>query len=262
MNLGIQNRKAIVAGASAGLGYSSAVALANEGVELFISARGKDRLDAAAQKIIKETGACVTPITADHSTREGRAALLAACPEPDIFVITCSPPKMTEDYRKIKEEDWHESAATTLVGPIELMRMTIEGMVAGRWGRIVNIATIAAKHPVEARLLSGPTRSALVNYAVAISKKVARDNVIINNLLPGFHHTPSMDQILSTWAEQNGTTYQQELESLIERLRIPIKRLGNSDDFAAICAMFCSEFINGVVGQNLAVDGGISHGLF
>src|ERR1700751_5819932 len=101
------------------------------------------------------------------------------------------------------------------------MRDTIEGMVERRWGRIVNIGTGAAKYPVEFRLLSGPTRAALVNYTVALSKRVAKDNVIINNLLPGFHATPGMDEVLQTAAEKNGSTYEEELEKFIERMGIP-----------------------------------------
>ena len=132
MDLRIGKRRAIVAGASAGLGFSSAMALAREGVELFISARGADRLRAAADEIMRETDAKVSAVVADHSTRQGREALLKACPDPDILVITCSAPKMTDDYREIVEEDWHGTVASTLVGPIELMRASIEGMVARR----------------------------------------------------------------------------------------------------------------------------------
>ena len=98
MDLRIRNRRAIVAGASAGLGYSSAMALAREGATLFISARGGDRLRTAAETIARETNASVTPVVADHGTREGREALLRACPEPDILVITCSPPRAIEDF--------------------------------------------------------------------------------------------------------------------------------------------------------------------
>ena len=113
-----------------------------------------ERLRHAAETIARETNASVTPVVADHGTREGRQALLKACPQPDILVITCSPPKATEDFREISEEDWYGSVTTTLVGPIELIKATVDGMADRRWGRIVNIATGAAKHPTELRLLS------------------------------------------------------------------------------------------------------------
>ena len=262
MDLRIRKRKAILAGASAGLGFASALALAREGVDIVISARGKSKLEDAAQRIINETGANIVTVVADHGTGRGRAALLAACPDPDILVITCSPPKTTEDYREIDEVDWHASVATTLVGPIELMKAVIDSMAARRWGRIVNIATGAAKHPLETRLLSGPTRSALVNYTVAISKKVAKHNVIINNLLPGFHETSGLRDVLTERANRAGTSYEDELTGFLERTRIPLGRLCEPNDFAAFCALLCSEYAASVVGQSLVIDGGFTHSLF
>ncbi len=262
MDLGIRGRKAIVAGASAGLGRASARALAREGVDVFLSARGETRLNEAARAIAEETGANVVPVVADHSTRTGRAALLAACPEPDILVMTCSPPKMTEDFRDIMESDWHESIAATMVGPVEMMKAVMDGMARRRWGRIVNIATGAAKYPAEVRLLSGPARAALVNFTVAMAKKFARDNVIINNLLPGMFHTATIHQRFTQLAAKNGTSYECETQRFAEEWRIPAGRFGDSDDLGAFCAIFCSEFANFTVGQSLVIDGGLVHGMF
>jgi 3-oxoacyl-[acyl-carrier protein] reductase len=262
MDLGIQGRKAIVAGGSAGLGKGSAKALAHEGAELFISARGADRLYATAEEITRETGAKVTPVVADHSHRDGRAALLAACPEPDILVITCSPPKVTEDYRDITEQDWHDSVATTLIGPIELMKAIIDGMVTRKFGRIVNIGTGAAKYPAEIRLLSGPPRSALVNYTVALSKKVAKHNVIINNLLPGMFHTAATRELFTAEAQKHNTSYEEEANKFAERWKIPACSFGDPEDFGAFCALFCSRQARFTVGQSLVIDGGLIHGLF
>jgi 3-oxoacyl-[acyl-carrier protein] reductase len=262
MDLRIRNRRAIIAGASAGLGYSSAMALAREGVTLFISARGEERLRNAVETIARETNASVTPVVADHGTREGRQALMKACPQPDILVITCSPPKATEDFREISEEDWYGSVTTTFVGPVELIKAAVDGMADRRWGRIVNIATGAAKHPTELRLLSGPTRSALVNYTVALSKRFAKDNVILNNLLPGLHATPGLEKMLSDRAERNGSSYAFEEQRLIEFFDMPTKRLADPDDFGAFCALLCSDYANSIVGQNLVIDGGTIHGMF
>ena len=262
MDLRIRNRRAIIAGGSAGLGYSSAMALAREGVTLFVSARGAERLRSAAQTIARETNVSVTPVVADHGTREGRQALLKACPDPDILVITCSPPRAIEDFHEISEEDWYGSVATTLVGPIELIKGAVDEMAERQWGRIVNIATGAAKHPTELRLLSGPTRSALVNYTVALSKRFAKDNVILNNLLPGLHATPGLEKMLSDRAERNGSSYESEEKQLVEFFGMPTKRLADPDDFGAFCALLCSDYANSIVGQNLVIDGGTIHGMF
>src|SRR6187402_2198267 len=146
MDLGIKGRKAIVNGGSAGMGRSAALWLAREGVEVFVSARGEQRLVSACREIADETGASVVPICADHSSAEGRDAILAACPEPDILVGTCAPPPMTPDYRAITEDQWHEAIRISLLGPVEFMKAVVEGMAQRKWGRIVNIATVAAKY--------------------------------------------------------------------------------------------------------------------
>ena len=261
MDLGIAGRKAICAGASAGMGKAAALALSREGVEVVISARGHARLRAAAE-IAAETGGKVTPVVADHSTPQGRAALLAACPEPDILVITCSPPGMTEDFRNIGVEDWNASLSTSMIAPIELMRMTLDGMAARGFGRIVNIATVAAKFPTVGRLLSGPSRSALHNYAVAVSKAVAKDNVMINTLLPGMFHTETLRVKLEADAAAKGVTYAEERDRYVGRWRIPAAKFGDVEDVGALCAMFCSRYAGYTTGQSLVIDGGLIGGLF
>ena len=183
MELGIKGRKAIIAGGSAGMGKECALALAREGVEVCISARGEDRLQATAQEIAQATGVRVVPVAADHGTTEGRTRLLAACPEPDIRVITCSPPRFLQSYLDPEPDEWMSALSTTLLGPVELMRATVGGMAKRGFGRIVNIGTIAAKRPHESRLLSGPPRAALCNYTAAISGGLAKSNVAIKEHL-------------------------------------------------------------------------------
>jgi 3-oxoacyl-[acyl-carrier protein] reductase len=141
VDLGIRGRKAIVNGGSAGMGRGSVLALAREGVELFVSARGEERLVRACEEIVKETGAKITPVMADHSTDAGRAKILAACPDPDILVGTCAPPPVTGDYRSITRADWQSTLDISLLSPVQFMQATIDGMVERKWGRIVNIGS-------------------------------------------------------------------------------------------------------------------------
>src|ERR1044072_1093265 len=161
MDLGIRGRKAIVNGGSAGMGKAAALALAREGVDLVISAREPTRLRATAEEIGTATGVSVVPVVADHSQAEGRERILAACPAPDILVATCSPPPMTEDYRSIEAAQWQGSLDNGLLSPVHFMTAVIDGMVERSWGRIVNISTVAAKYPLELRILSGAPRAAL-----------------------------------------------------------------------------------------------------
>lgn len=244
------------------MGNQAAWALAREGVDLVISARNEERLKAAAAKIAAETGVAVTAVAADHGTADGRAKLLAACPEPDILVITCSPPKATEAYQEITEDDWVSAFATGAIGPIELMRAVVPGMAARKFGRVVNITTAGAKSPSQLRMLSGGPRAALANYTVGLSKIVAKDNVAINNLLPGMFHTDAVATSLGKRAAELGTSYEIEAEALAKRFRIPAKRFGDAKDAGRLVAVLCSEFAGYIIGQNLVVDGGITNVTF
>ena len=262
MDLGITGRKALVNGGSAGLGKGSAKALAAEGVDLYITARGKDRLEATAEEIRRETGATVTPIVADHASDEGRDTILAVCPDPDIIVGTCTPAPFTPNFREVTVEQWKEHLATGLISPIEFIRATVDGMCERGFGRIVNISTGASKFPAELRTLSGPPRAALSNYTAAISKAVAKYNVTINNLLPGMHHTATAAERFGEIAEEQGTTYEEVVDSWVREWKIPAERFGNIEEFGAICALFCSCHAGYVVGQSIVVDGGVTNSTF
>ncbi|RIV85519.1 SDR family oxidoreductase [Aurantiacibacter xanthus] len=262
MDLGIRGRKAIVNGGSAGMGRSAVLSLAREGVECFVSARTEDRLVKACEEIAAETGSKVHPICADHSTEAGRAKILAACPEPDILVGTCSPPPMTPDYRAISDADWREAIDISLLSPIAFMRAVVDGMAQRGWGRVVNIATVAAKYPGEIRALSGSTRAALANYCVAVSKVVAKHNVIINNLLPGMHHSAFVEKQFTERAAAKGITYAEEVAEFSREWRIAAERFGDCDDVGDMVAVFCSQQANYITGQSLVIDGGATTSVF
>jgi len=262
MDLGIRGRKAIVNGGSAGMGRSAVLSLAREGVSVVVSARREDRLVTACREIAEETGSEIIPVCADHSTKEGREAILAACPEPDILVGTCSPPAMTPDYRAITEEQWREAIDISLLSPVAFMREVIDGMVDRKWGRIVNIATVAAKYPGEIRALSGSTRAALANYSVAVSKVVAKHNVLINTLLPGMHHSAFVEVQFNERAAAKGITYEEEVAEFCRDWRIATEKFGDCDDVGDWVAMFCSHQANYITGQSLVIDGGATNSIF
>ena len=146
--------------------------------------------------------------------------------------------------------------STTLIGPVELMRATVGGMAERGFGRVVNIGTIAAKRPHESRLLSGPPRAALSNYAAAISGGLAKRNVAINTILPGMFRTDSMQLRFDAQAKQNGTTPEQEVDKWIAQVGIPASKLGDTRDVGALCALLCSEFASFIIGQSIVIDGG------
>ena len=262
MDLGITGRKAIVNGGSAGMGKEAAWALARAGAKVWISARGEPRLRAAADEIAASTGATVIPVVADHSTDAGRAAILAACPEPDILVGTCSPPPMTPDYRAITMEQWRSALDISLLSPVQFIHAVADGMCQRGFGRIVNIATVAAKYPLELRVLSGATRAALVNYTGAVALRVAKHNVTLNNILPGMYHTAFVQTQLEARAKANGTTYEIEVNKMVEDFDIAAGRFGDSRDVGAMVALLCSQFAGYIIGQSIVMDGGATRSTF
>lgn len=262
MDLGIRGKRALVNGGSAGMGRGAALALAREGCEVFISARGAERLEDTCRAIAQETGAKVHPLVADHASDAGRAAILAAIPDPDILVATCAPPPFTGDFRSVSREDFEKSVATALLSPIEYIKAVTGPMVERGWGRIVNISTGAAKYPAAMRVLSGPPRAALANYCHAISKELAPHNVTINSVLPGMHHTPGIEEVLGPRAAANGRSYDEEVEAFVKAVRLPAGRFGDAEDLGALVAMFCSAQASYVTGQSLVVDGGIGTSTF
>lgn len=131
MDLQIEGKKAIMAGGSAGMGRATAERLAEAGAQLVISARREERLRNAAREISEQYGAAVTPVVADSSTEDGRAALFAARPDPDILAITIKPPKPNGDFLKVTPEQWRDSIETALIDPIEIMRHYIRKALSG-----------------------------------------------------------------------------------------------------------------------------------
>lgn len=262
MDLGIAGRKALINGGSAGMGRGAALALAREGAEVFICARGAARLEATCAAIAAETGAKVHAIIADHASDEGRAAVLAACPDPDIFVATCAPPPFTGDFRDVSREEFERSVATALLSPIDYIKAVSGPMAARRWGRIINISTGAAKYPAAMRVLSGPPRAALANYCHAISKDLVRGGVTINSVLPGMHHTPGIEDMLGPRAAANGRSYDEEVAAFVKAARIPAGRFGDAEELGALVAMLCSAQASFVTGQSLVVDGGMGTSIF
>ncbi len=264
MDLEIKGKKAIMAGGSAGMGRATAERLAEAGVDLFITARREERLVKAAKEISEQYGTSVTPVVADSSTEEGRQALFAACPDPDILAITIKPPAPNGDFLKVTPDMWRNSIETTLIGPIEIMRHYIPVMKEKGWGRIVNIATFSAKNPMIWRLMSGPARSALINYTASVSREIAQHGVNINNLLPGMFQTEGASELLKDYADAFGLEPKQEIvqKHFIENNKIPAGFMADAKDLAPMAALLCSPLSRFIVGQNIVIDGGQHSSIF
>jgi len=259
MDLGIKGRNALVCAASKGLGKGCALALAREGVNLVITARGKEALEATADEIRKATGAKVVAIAGDITTAEGRAQALAACPNPDILVNNAGGPP-PGDFRNWTREDWLKAIDANMLTPIELIKATVDGMIARKFGRVVNITSSAVKAPIAELGLSNGARTGLTGFIAGLSRKTVHANVTINNLLPGRFWTDRLKGNTEHNAKQQGKTVE-EVKAALEK-SIPAGRFGTPEEFGAYCAYLCSAQASYVTGQNLLIDGGAYPGTF
>src|ERR1051326_5027438 len=184
MDLGIRGKTALVCAASKGLGKGCAASLAREGVNLVITARGSDALEATAQELRKRFGVSVTAVAGDIATAEGREAALKACPSPDILVNNAGGPP-PGDFRTWDRETWVKALDANMIAPILLIRAVVDAMIAREFGRIVNITSGAVKHPIAELGLSNGARTGLTGFVAGISRQVVQHNITINALLPG-----------------------------------------------------------------------------
>ena len=259
MDLGIAGRRALVCAASKGLGRGCAEALAHAGADVTILARTEATVAATAEAISASTGRRVAWLACDITTPEGRAAALAACPQPDILINNAGGPP-PGDFRDWERADWLRAIDANMLTPIELIRATIDGMIERKFGRIVNITSAAVKAPIDMLGLSNGARSGLTGFVAGLARKVARNNVTINNLLPGFFDTDRLQGTMQTRAKNQGLTLPEVLEQA--RTSTASGRFGTPAEFGATCAFLCSTHAGYIVGQNILIDGGQYPGTF
>ena len=253
MDLGLQGKSALVCASSKGLGKACAASLAREGVDVTIVARTPGPLEASAEEIRAATGVTVTAVAADITSEAGRAAALAACPEPDILINNAGGPP-PGDFRDWTRDDWIKALDANMLTAIELIKATVDDMIARRFGRIVNITSSAVKAPIEILGLSNGARAGLTGFVAGIARKTVRHNVTINNLLPGPFDTDRLRSNIETVAESTGRPFD---EIMNERMAAnPAGRFGDPAEFGEACAYLCSQQAGYITGQNLLLDGG------
>jgi 3-oxoacyl-[acyl-carrier protein] reductase len=253
MDLGIAGKTALVCAASKGLGKGCARALAGEGVALVINARNAETLEATAREIAEETGVSVTPVAADIASEAGRAAVLSACPDPDILVTNCGGPP-AGDFRNWDRDDWIAALDANMLTPIALMKACVDGMIAREFGRIVNITSASVKAPIPYLGLSNGARTGLTGFVAGLARQTVRHDVTVNNLLPGSHATDRITELAVSLAAADGTTVEAEIEAM--RAEENAGRFGTIEEFGAACAFLCSQHAGYITGQNLLLDGG------
>jgi 3-oxoacyl-[acyl-carrier protein] reductase len=258
VDLHIAGRKAIVCASSQGLGRACATALSREGVRVFINGRTQEKLRATADEIARETGHEVVAVAADIMTDDGRAKLVAACPDADILVNNNAGPAPG------KFEDWDHDAyigvfEQNMIPAALMIRALLPGMRERKFGRIVNITSAMVKSPRAHQGLSTAARTALTALCKAISSECVVDNVTINNLLPERIDSPRQQYLIERQAKIDGISLDAARQKLTDT--IAAKRFGKPEEFADMCAYLCSEQASFICGQNIQLDGGSYRGI-
>jgi 3-oxoacyl-[acyl-carrier protein] reductase len=257
VDLGISGRVALVAAASRGLGRAIAEELASEGAHIVICARDADVLERTRAQIAKRTSGDVYAVVADVATQEGTdmvaAEALARFGRVDILVTNAGGPP-SGPFEAHGWDVWERAVQLTLRSAVELTRLVLPGMKERRWGRIINVTSITVKQPVDGLMLSNSVRAAVTGFARTLATEVAAFGVTVNNILPGYTRTERVDQLNRATAERERIAVA-EVERRIEA-QIPMGRLGEPREFAALAAFLASERATYITGQSMAVDGG------
>jgi 3-oxoacyl-[acyl-carrier protein] reductase len=258
MELGIAGRKAIVCASSRGLGRACALALAQAGCEVVINGRDQKALATAAHELGEASGAKVLAVSGDVATPEGQAALLAACPAPDILVNNNAGPPF-RDFRQLNRAQMIDGVIANMIVAIELTQKVIDSMVAKKFGRIVNITSGSVKMPLVGLDLSSGARAGLTAFLAGVARSVAASNVTINFLLPGTFDTERLQSNVEANAKNRGISLEQARSERIAT--VPARRFGNPEEFGAACAFLCSAQAGYITGQNILIDGGAFPGV-
>jgi len=258
MDLGIAGRRAIVCASSRGLGRACAEALAREGVHVTLNGRNADALEEAARAIRTASGVEVGVVAGDIEAERTQAALLEACPEPDILVNNNGgpPPGRYEDWDR---DAWLRALDANMIAPALMIRAVLGGMVERRFGRIVNITSAMVKTPLAPMGLSTGARAGLTAFSKGLARQVAAANVTLNNLLPERFDTDRQKFMAEARAKLGGISVEAAYDEM--KKSIAAGRLGRPEEFGAACAFLCSAHAGFISGQNLQLDGGSYAGL-
>ena len=253
MDLGIKGRTAIVCASSRGLGRACAIALAEAGCKLVMNGRDADVLEKTADEIRAKHRVEIAAVACDIGHPDGRAAVLSACPAPDILINNNGgpPPK---DFRQISHDELIAGVEANMITPITLVQAVIDGMAERGFGRIIDITSASVRTPIAGLDLSSGARAGLTAFLAAAARQFAHRNVTINHILPGVFDT---DRITTVTAKQAAARGVSEEQVRTEREKaIPAKRFGRPEEFGKLCAFLASEHAGFITGQNFLIDGG------
>jgi 3-oxoacyl-[acyl-carrier protein] reductase len=262
VDLGLTGRAAAVAASSRGLGRATARALAAEGASVALCGRDEAQVREAAAQIANETGARTLAVRADVGVAADCRSFVARAADAfgrlDVLVTNTGGPSPGA-FEAVEDEEWERAFRVTLANVVHLVKAAVPHMRRGRWGRIVNIASLSARQPVDGLVLSNSFRPAILGLAKTLSNELGKDGILVNTVCPGYTRTGRLDEVAEARARATGVTPAQVIEALGQS--VPLRRIAEPEELAAVVVFLCSERASFVTGATIPVDGGATRGL-
>jgi len=258
LDLGLKSHVAIVTGSSRGIGEAIANGLAKEGTKVTICARDEAKLKETAEKISASTGAEVLPVKADLNNIDDIKMLVKNTVKRfhkiDILINNTGGPPATR-FLETSNREWQEAVNSLLISIINCCREVIPYMKEQKWGRIINMASFAAKQPAERLILSNAVRAGILGLTKSLSNELAEDGILVNAVCPGYTLTRRLEELVRTEAKKSGKSYEETVEKWVAE--VPLKRLAKPEEIANLVVFLASEKASYITGTTIQVDGGL-----